>query len=145
VLQPWSVLSGSISSLVDFLFAANHDFSGSVLRGCGRVGNVPSEEIVNVEVLDESLHLVEPLVTLGGVISRRLPFIVGVLDTVALLVGPQHLWRDQLHVGEGRWKRWRRIHVPVGAAIADQETCEVVGLESSVPLGLQVVLVDLPG
>lgn len=147
MLQPWSVFSGSISSFEDFFFASNHDFSHSTLalKSCLiGVRNIPSEEIVNIEVLDEVLHLPEPLVTCLGVISRSLPFIVRVIDTVALLVRFQHGWRDQLHVGEGLWKRWRRVHVPVGAPIADQETGEIVGLESSVPLSLQVVLVDLP-
>lgn len=142
VLQPWSVFSGSISSLVEFLFATNHDASHSVLGIWVR--NVPSEKIINIEVLDQILHLIEQFITQGGVISRRLPLLVRILDAVALLVVSQHFWRDQLHVGEGLWKRWGRIEVPVGATIADQEACEIVSLEGGVPLGLQVVFVDLP-
>ena len=145
ILEPWCVLLVSITSLIYFFFAANHNFT---IRSRLILGDSTRQkwsiEIIDVKPFNEVVHFLEHLVTFIDVFSGGLVNIKCVVDAILIVVISERLWSNKLEISQGLGKRWISLKEPVGASVSYEEACQVVGGQRSVPLSLQIVLVDLP-
>eukprot|EP00355_Strombidium_rassoulzadegani_P002880 CAMPEP_0168613268 /NCGR_PEP_ID=MMETSP0449_2-20121227/3361_1 /TAXON_ID=1082188 /ORGANISM="Strombidium rassoulzadegani, Strain ras09" /LENGTH=487 /DNA_ID=CAMNT_0008653891 /DNA_START=43 /DNA_END=1506 /DNA_ORIENTATION=+ len=152
VLQPGGVLGGGVPALERALGAVDGDGGEAVGRGgdqgllglgglVGRAG--VAVEVVDVEAVDEGVHLVhEAVAVVAARAGLDVVVVVVAAGVVELLVEGGG---DELEVVERVGEAGLGVEVPVGGAVADHEALEVVAGERGVQLLLEVVLVDLPG
>ena len=109
----------------------------------GREVVVLSVKIVPVKLSAEVRDLLGKLDTLRGLGGGA--HVVEVSSAASILNVLKHAHGDNLHVGKGGRERGPHIVAPVGGSVTDHGAAETDLGKVSVELGLEVVLVDLPG
>lgn len=144
MLEPGSVLAHGAALVVPFLLAVDNGHSPSIGLHLRSGVDMPVE-VVPVQTTGQLLHGGHRLVAKRDVVSFPWLEVIEILLAVVGLVGVPQRLGHHLEVVDHFWEARRHIVVPVRCAISDHKSFEVDSDVVHVELGLQVVLVDLPG